>query len=143
MSLRRRPSEEARAALRGFTLIEVAAALAIAAGALVVLMQIFGDGGRHADRATLGRLALLTAQSALAGAGAEGPLAAGARWGGLSAEGLAWEVSVDAWPAAAAGAVEPLHVVATVRDARSGTELTRLATIRLGPPAAPDRPRAR
>lgn len=138
-----RPPDDAGAAPRGFTLIEVAAALAIAAGALVVLMQVFGDGGRHADRATLGRLALLTAQSALAGAGAEGPLAAGARWGGLSAEGLAWEVSVDGWPAAAAGAVEPLHVVATVRDPRSGTELARLATIRLGPPAAQDGTRAR
>lgn len=128
---------------RGFTLIEVAAALAIAAGALVVLMHVFGDGGRLADRATLGRLALMTAESVLAGADAEVPLVAGARRQGRSAQGLAWTIAVDAWPEGGAGGVQPLRVVATVHDADTGTELARLATLRLSTSHVPRGDRAR
>lgn len=121
------------AASGGFTLIEVAAALAIAAGALLVLLQVLGDGGRGADRAAVGRLALLTAESALAGAGVEGPLAPGARWGGVTPEGLAWGVEVSDWPGAGRAGPAPLLVVASVGTAE-GAVLARLVTIRLAPP---------
>jgi prepilin-type N-terminal cleavage/methylation domain-containing protein len=123
----------------GFTLIEVAAALAIGAGALVVLLQVFTDGGRRADRAGLERLAILTAESALASAGAQPRLAAGLGWGGVTENGLGWQVAVSDWPGAAGGRPEPLHVVATVRAAAGeGAVLARLATIRLAP--LPKRP---
>jgi prepilin-type N-terminal cleavage/methylation domain-containing protein len=121
-------------ARRGFTLIEVAMALAVTGGALAVMLQLFGDGGQRADRASAERLGLLVAQSALAGAGAEAPLAAGAAWSGVSA-GLGWQVSVAEWPEAAAGPQQPplLLVVAAVQGPQ-GQELARLATLRLGPP---------
>jgi hypothetical protein len=123
-----------RGGAAGFTLIEVAAALGIAAGALVVLLQVFSDGGRRADRAAIERLAILTAETALAGAGTDGPLAAGARWSGVTPTGLGWLVEVGEWPAAEAGALSPLHVVATVRAAGGeGAVLARLATLRLPP----------
>lgn len=125
-----------RRAAPGFTLIEVAAALAIAAGALVVLLQLFTDGGRRADRATLTRLAVLTAQSALETAAVQGALAPGARWGGTTAEGLAWQVAVADGPAGGRAAAEPLLLVATVHGAGGeGPLLARLATLRLVPVA--------
>jgi prepilin-type N-terminal cleavage/methylation domain-containing protein len=125
---------------RGFTLVEVAMALAVAGGALAVMLQVFGESGQRADRAAAERLGLLVAQSALAGA--EAPLAAGAAWSGVSA-GLGWQVSVAEWPEAAAGPLLPplLLVVAAVHGPQ-GQELARLATLRLGPPP-PGGPRAR
>ncbi len=136
---------------RGFTLIEVAAALAIGAGALSVLLAAFVDGGRGVDRAGAQRLAVMVAQSALAAAGTEGPLAPGARWAG-GAHGLAWLVEVEPWGEARAATgrgpalPEPLLVQVTVAAGAdgSGPVLARLATIRLSdppPPPAPGRPR--
>ncbi len=124
----------------GFTLVEVAAALAVAAGSLAVLLAAFGDGGRAADRAAAQRMALLVAQSALAEAARAGArLSPGARWGGAGQD-LAWLVEVSDWPEAPAGPAglpAPRLLSVTVRGGADGRGpvLARLATIRLGPAA--------
>jgi prepilin-type N-terminal cleavage/methylation domain-containing protein len=132
------PISARQARSRGFTLIEVAAALAIAAGSLLALLQIFTDSGRRADRATEARLAVLTAESVLtaAAAGVPGPLADGARWYGVTPTGQGWQVVVSEWPAGGRAAPEPLLIVATVRSAGGdGPVLAELATLRLAPAA--------
>lgn len=123
----------------GFTLIEVAAALAVGAASVAALLQVFGEGGARADRAAASRLALMVAESVLAAAGAEGaPLAAGQAWTGAG-QGLAWAVEVSDWPDAPVvrGIPAPLHLVVTVLPAGGGGPvLARLATLRLPPPEA-------
>ncbi len=113
-------------------------ALAVGAGAVAVMLQVFGGAGARAERAAADRLALMVAQSALAGAGAEGPLAAGAAWEGQSA-GLPYRVAVAEWSEAAAGPGLPpaLLVTAAVQAWPGGPELSRLSTIRLGAPPPP------
>jgi general secretion pathway protein I len=120
-------------ARRGFTLIEVVAAMAIGAASLAALLQVFGDGARQVDRAASERLAWLVAESALASAQAS--LAEGAAQGGETA-GLAWQVEVSEAAEASSGGAAPrlLRVVATVWEAGAeGRPLARLASLRLAP----------
>lgn len=129
----------------GFTLIEIAVAATIGAASLAALLQVFGDGAIRTDRAGNERVALLLAQSALEGAGVDGPLTPGAAWAGTAA-GLGWRVEVASYAEAQGGGgrdaavPDPLLVTVTVRDPGNGRVLARLATLRLPPGTGPEPP---
>jgi prepilin-type N-terminal cleavage/methylation domain-containing protein len=113
---------------RGFALIESLVALAVLALTLVVLLQVTGSAARRLAQAEDLSFATLAAQSLLAVAGIEAPLAVGASTGVLQ-DGLAWRQDVTRLP----DAPRALAVTITVSD-RSGTQVVTLRTVRLGPP---------
>lgn len=79
---------------RGFTLVEVIVAIVIAALCFSALAGVFSGGARSAIAVSeLGRASSL-AQSLLASAGIEKPLADGVE-SGTSADGLNWTVTVS------------------------------------------------
>lgn len=113
---------------RGFALIESLVALAVLALTLVVLLQITGSAARRLAQAENLSFATLAAQSLLAGAGIEAPLAPGTATGRLQ-DGLAWRQDVARLPATP----RALAVTVTVSD-HTGAALVTLGTVRLGPP---------
>lgn len=78
-----------RALQRGFSLLEILVAFSILALSLGVLMQIFSGSLRNADTTRDQAQAVTLAQSLLASAGVEGPLAAG-ETSGVVADKFRW-----------------------------------------------------
>lgn len=78
----------------GFTLIEVLVAFAIAALLIVPLMRLVSAGLGGFDRAQNYATATLWAQSILANAGVQTPLAQGLQTGDLP-HGMHWEMDVE------------------------------------------------
>jgi general secretion pathway protein I len=123
---------------RGFTLIEVLVAFAVAALLLVPLLRIFsgGIGGlRRADRAAG---AALWAESVLEARDGEAPLAPGAEDGDLP-DGYHWHRTVARYADAALPsqqtALVPYDVTLTVSwQERGRTREVTLETLRLAPP---------
>lgn len=81
------------AGARGFTLVEVIVAVVIAAVALSALAGVFGGGARAAAAASELTRANAYAESLLASAGVEKPLADGTE-SGSTADGLRWTMTV-------------------------------------------------
>jgi general secretion pathway protein I len=111
----------------GFTLLEVLVAFTILALMLTVLLRIFADGFRGMSAAEAHAAAALHAQAALAGVGAEIPLAAG-EWSGEYDDGFLWQVSIEPYlePALAASqrSFRLYQVFATARHASGATAVT-------------------
>jgi general secretion pathway protein I len=82
--------------IAGFTLIEVLVAFAIAALLIVPLMRLVSTGLGSFDRSQNYATATLWAQSILADAGVETPLAQGVQTGDL-ALGMHWEMSITTY----------------------------------------------
>jgi len=122
----------------GFALIEVVAAATIGGLSLAALLTVFNDGGARTDYAAEKRVAALVAQSALAGAGTEGPLFAGAAWSGFD-QGFAWNVQVsEVIPGDRNGLVPPLlRIDVRVGRPSGSAALASLATLRLALPPPP------
>ncbi len=78
---------------RGMTLIEVLVAFVVLSLTMAVIMQIFSGGMRNAALAESYSRAVFVAQSKLAAAGIEHPLAAGYD-GGQAGTDLRWELMV-------------------------------------------------
>lgn len=123
---------------RGFTLIEVLAALAILGLALGVLFQIFSTGLGSARVAQGYTLATALAESKLASLGIEEPLAEGETAGWFD-DDFRWRVAVRSYEqeARAAGegaSIEPYEVVVTVSWGEPDEERSvSLTTLRLAP----------
>ncbi len=78
----------------GFTLLEVLIAFTVLALLMTVLLRIFSDGFRGMTAAEVNATATLHAQTALAGVGAEIPLAEG-EWAGVYDDGFRWRVVIE------------------------------------------------
>jgi len=78
---------------RGFSLLEILVAFTILALSLGVLMQIFSGSLRNADVTRDAAQATALAQTLLAGAGVEAPLAAGES-SGILADRFRWHLQV-------------------------------------------------
>jgi general secretion pathway protein I len=117
----------------GFTLLEVLVAFTILALMLTVLLRIFADGFRGMSAAEAHAAAALHAQAALAGVGAEIPLAVG-EWSGEHDDGFLWQVSIEPYqePALAASerAFRLYRIFATARHA-SGAGAVTLSGLRI------------
>ncbi len=112
----------------GFALIESLVALAVLAITLVVLLQVSGSAARRLGQADQLSYATLAAQSVLAAAGIENPLAIGTSSGTLP-HGFAWQQRIATLP----GAARARAVSVTVHDSH-GRALVTLETLRLAPP---------
>lgn len=120
------------------TLIEVLVAFVILSLALSVIMQIFSGGLRNASVTAGYTRALFLAESRLAAAGAEEPLAAGETSGQVG-DDMQWQVSVT--PDAGAG--DPDKLLMAVRLYQVLVRVTwqdgahrrqiELASLRIGP----------
>lgn len=122
----------------GFTLMEVLVAFAILSISLAAILQIFSGGLRNAAVADRALVALGHAESLLASAGIERPLAEGERTGQLS-DGMTWRESIARYSDAETlatpppPAMQPYSVTVTVtwEDGFSRRDVT-LTTLRLG-----------
>ena len=124
----------------GFTLLEVLVAFTIFALSFAAILQIFSGGLRNAEVADRALVALGHAESLLAAAGIEQPLAEGERSGELP-DGMAWRETIARYsdattPAAPPAGLQPYSVSVTVTwDAGNGLGGRRdvtLTTLRLG-----------
>ena len=120
----------------GYTLIEVLVAFMILALALTVLMRIFSGGLRNVSVSSDYAVATLIAESRLAAAGIDMPLAPG-EMSGTEGERFEWTVSVqdyEPWPGyrSAAKGVDAYRVTVTVEWPHGdNTRRVGLSTIRL------------
>mgnify|MGYP000456623784 CR=1 FL=1 len=113
-------------------------AFAVLAVSLAAILQIFSGGLRNAAVADRALVALGHAESLLASAGIERPLAEGERSGQLP-DGMAWRETIARYSDAAALAAPPpamMHpytvtVTVTWQDGLSQRDVT-LTTLRLG-----------
>lgn len=127
-------------AVAGFTLIEVLVAFAIAALLIVPLMRLVSAGLGSFDRAQNYATATLWAQSILANAGVQTPLAEGVRTGDLPL-GMQWEMDVEPYhddlmsTARLTSGFIPYAINLTISwpDHHTRNVLT-FATLRLAPP---------
>lgn len=116
-----------RTASRGFTLIEVAVALAILALSLGVLYQTFGWGLRRTGLLQQQETALLTAQSMLAEIRARPRLQAGAA-DGRTPQGLQWNSRIE--PYAVRSSNQSLRAWAVTVEVSWGTGPQRRVRLR-------------
>lgn len=131
-------SERTRCREAGFTLIEVLVAFAIFAVSFAGLLQIFSGGLSNAAVADRALVALGHAESLLARAGTEQPLAEGTRSGNLS-DGMMWRETVARYSDAQTLAAPPqaglqpyeVTVAVTWTDGLHSRAVT-LTTLRLG-----------
>lgn len=131
-------TNRARVSERGFTLIEVIVAFAIVALALSALFQIFSTGLRGSVVTENYNMAVLLADSKLAGIGIEEPLEAGDQSGTFD-NGFRWETNVrpydDGGSTFTPGAIQAFEVTVTVKWGGVVRERTvSLATLRLKTP---------
>ena len=131
-------TNRARVSERGFTLIEVIVAFAIVALALSALFQIFSTGLRSSVVTENYNMAVLLADSKLAGIGIEEPLEAGDQSGTFD-NGFRWETNVrpydDGGSSFTPGAIQAFEVTVTVKWGGLNRERTvSLATLRLATP---------
>jgi general secretion pathway protein I len=126
---------------RGFTLIEVLVAFAIAALLLVPLLRIFSGGIGGLTRADRAATAALWAQTVLDARNGEAPVAAGAEEGDLPG-GYHWQRTVTVYGEAAMSLqprapLVPYAVTLTVTWSERGrTRTVTLDTLELAPPPA-------
>ena len=124
----RAASESSRRRARGFTLLEVIVAFAIAAISLAALSQAFSTGLRQVDRMDATTAAMMLAQTKLAETEVDPELQPGT-FGGQGPTGGTWQVLVSARPPAEALPVlYDIEVTAEVDGA-----VVALQTSRLGP----------
>jgi general secretion pathway protein I len=120
----------------GYTLIEVLVAFMILALALTVLLRIFSGGLRNVSVSSDYAVATLIAESRLAAAGIDVPLAAG-ETSGTEGERFEWIVSVQdyvPWPGyrSATRSVDAYRVTVTVEWPNGdNTRSVELSTVRL------------
>ena len=120
----------------GYTLIEVLVAFMILALALTVLMRIFSGGLRNVSVSSDYAVATLIAESRLAAAGIDVPLAPG-EMSGTEGERFEWTVSVQdyqPWPGyrSATKGVDAYRVTVTVEWPHGdNTRRVGLSTVRL------------
>lgn len=131
-------TNRARVSERGFTLIEVIVAFAIVALAMSALFQIFSTGLRGLVVTENYNMAVLLADSKLAGIGIEKPLEAGDQSGTFD-NGFRWETNVrpydDGGSTFRPGAIQAFEVTVTVKWGGVVRERTvSLATLRLKTP---------
>lgn len=131
-------TSRARVSERGFTLIEVIVAFAIVALAMSALFQIFSTGLRSSVVTENYNMAVLLADSKLAGIGIEEPLEAGDQSGTFD-NGFRWETNVrpydDGGSTFTPGAIQAFEVTVTVKWGGVVRERTvSLATLRLKTP---------
>ena len=131
-------TNRARVSERGFTLIEVIVAFAIVALALSALFQIFSTGLRGSVVTENYNMAVLLADSKLAGIGIEEPLEAGDQSGTFD-NGFRWETNVrpydDGGSTFTPGAIQAFEVTVTVEWGGVVRERTvSLVTLRLKMP---------
>ena len=131
-------TSRARVSERGFTLIEVIVAFAIVALALSALFQIFSTGLRSLVVTENYNMAVLLADSKLAGIGFEEPLEAGDQSGTFD-NGFRWETNVrsydDGGSTLTSGSIQAFEVTVTVEWGGINRERTvSLATLRLKMP---------
>lgn len=91
---------------RGFTLLEVLAAIALLAIAFAVGLGALGRAAQNAARSAALDAAVLHARSLCADAGLAAPLADGTR-SGTFADGMQWTLRVHALPASPGAATSP------------------------------------
>ena len=108
---------------RGFTLLEMLAALTVLALCVTVLLGAFGQSARAMQQAQRSDRLSLAARSLMDELG-EGSLLPGTRTG--SWDGLPWNLDVQEQPVSA-GAVRLLRLTLTVHD---GAHQVRLSTLR-------------
>ena len=131
-------TSRARLSERGFTLIEVIVAFAIVALALSAVFQIFSTGLRSSVVTENYNMAVLLADSKLAGMGIEEPLETGDQSGTFD-NGFRWETYVrlydDGGSTFMPGAIQAFEVSVTVKWGGVIRERTvSLATLRLKTP---------
>ena len=97
----------------GFSLLEVLVAFSILALSLGVLLQIFSTGLRGVSLSSDYTRAVLLAESKLAAAGREGPVASSGGEG-VEDETYHWSVSVRPYGGAGGGTVVPYEVTVEV-----------------------------
>ena len=120
----------------GYTLIEVLVAFMILALALTVLLRIFSGGLRNVSVSSDYAVATLIAESRLAAAGIDMPLAPG-ELSGTDGERFAWKLSVQdyqPWPGyrSATKGVDAYRITVTVEWPNGdNTRSVGLSTIRL------------
>jgi general secretion pathway protein I len=115
----------------GFTLIEMLVALMVMIAAATMLYRGFSGGLRAAATADGAEAALLVAQSRLAAAGVETPLAAGEQAGRDGA--VDWHIAVRPYPSGdATAAPQAFWITATVawREKRDGGRSLHLTTLK-------------
>lgn len=123
---------------RGMTLIEVLVAFVVLSLTMAVIMQIFSGGMRNARMAESYSRAVFLAESRLAAAGIERPLAAGEDSGQVGRE-LRWQVIVT--PVEDDGASDRQMMPARLYQVRArvgwsedgGERQIELVSLRLGP----------
>lgn len=124
--------------IRGMTLIEVLVAFVVLSLTMAVILQIFSGGMRNARMAESYSRAVFLAESRLAAAGVEHPLAAG-EYSGQSGPELRWQVLVT--PVDDGGASDRQMMPARLYQVRTrvgwgddgGERQVELVSLRLGP----------
>ncbi len=131
--MRSNPSKRREA---GFTLLEVLVAFTIFALSFTAILQLFTGSLRNGEVADRALVALGHAESLLARAGVEQPLAEGERRGELPG-GMAWTESIARYSdpqmagALAPAGMQPYSVTVTVTWGDNARDIT-LTTLRLG-----------
>lgn len=128
-----RPTQRRREA--GFTLMEILVAFSIFALSFAAILQIFSGGLRNGEVADRALIALGHAESLLARAGVEHPLAEGERSGELP-DGMSWRETVAHYsdattPAVPPAGLQPYSVTVTVNWSGGARGVT-LTSLRLG-----------
>jgi general secretion pathway protein I len=131
---------------RGFTLIEVLVAFAIAALLLVPLLHLISLGIGTFGNAQNYATATLWAESALADAGMQEPIAEGTQSGDLP-QHIHWEMSIERYhddamsdqPTTAPSGLVPYAITLTMSwPERLSRGSITFHTLRLGPPPQPE-----
>src|SRR5262249_3157867 len=115
----------------GFTLIEVLVAFAILGLSAGALLSIFSSDPQKIMRAADARLAVLTAQSVLAGVGSEQALIAGTHEG-RTAQGVRWVLAIAPYEKPSSLTVPYLITVKTEVGTPEQPARAQITTVRLG-----------
>ena len=137
-------TQRPRHAQRGFTLLEVIAAIAVLAVAFAALMQVAGSSLRLTAKASDRSIAALHARAVLDGAYIVDPLQPGITQGKFD-DNYSWRLTVSPWQPAGQQ-TSPLQLQAANQNLAAprlfrldlqiswGNQTARFATLRLAPP---------